>query len=72
MNDNHRHSATAKSADRHFRKETKEQEETEAWADYRAGQAATLAKTQRLKELRLARDMSAPKVAPKAGRPTKK
>jgi hypothetical protein len=72
MNDSHQQSAAAKRADRHFRKEQEETEKVVAWTEYRASQAATLAKTVRLKALRLARDAAVPKVSPKAARATRK
>lgn len=72
MNDEQPQSAAVRKANRHFRKEMEEREGAAARAEYYAGQAAIREKTVRLKELRLAREASLPKAAPKAAKARKK
>jgi hypothetical protein len=72
MNDNHPQTAAAQKADRHFRKEMHDKAGAAAWAEYNAGQIAIREKTARLKELRLAKEASAPKATPKPVKPKKK
>ena len=71
MNDNHQQSVAAQKADRHFRKEMRDNEGVAAWSEYQASQTAIREKTARLKELRLARDAALPKatVKPKKAKP---
>jgi hypothetical protein len=71
MNDNHPQSPAAQRADRHFRKEMHEKAGATAWAEYQAKQVAVREKTARLKELRLAKEASAPAAAP-AAKPKKR
>ena len=72
MSDNPPQSPAAQRADRLFRKEMHEKAGAAAWAEYNAGQVAIREKTARLKELRLAKEASLPKAAPKAAKPKKK
>lgn len=72
MNDNDPQAVAARRADRHFRKEMHDKAGAAAWAEYQASQTAIREKTARLKELRLAREASLPKPAPKPAKPRRK
>ena len=72
MSDDPPHNEAGKRAERQFRKETLEKAGAAAWTEYQANQAAIRDKTARLKELRLAREASAPKVVRKVAKPKRK